>query len=49
MKTLLPLMAAAVLFAEVKPVPPPGINVPAADHAELQAELSKLGESIRKN
>ena len=29
-------------------MPPPGITVPAADRAELQAELEKLGESIHK-
>jgi pimeloyl-ACP methyl ester carboxylesterase len=48
MKTILPLVATAALFAQTKPVPPPGIHVPAADRTELQAEVAKLGESIHK-
>jgi hypothetical protein len=48
MKILLPLFAAATLLAQVKPVPPPGIQVSDADRAELQAGVARLGESIRK-
>src|SRR5437868_13203184 len=59
MKTLpllLPLaLAPALLFAQATPtakqVPPPGVEVPAADAAELKAGLDALGkdlESLRK-
>src|SRR2546421_4308785 len=31
---------------KVRPVPPPGIEVPAADRAELQAGIAELGADI---
>jgi dienelactone hydrolase len=34
--------------ADIKPVPPPGVAVPAADRAELEAGLARLGRSIDK-
>ncbi len=40
---LLPLSA---LAQNVKPVPPPGIEVPAADRAEIEAGLKELGAAI---
>src|ERR1700751_5115326 len=49
MKTILSLLAVVALFAESKPVPRLGIQVPAEDRAELQAGLEKLGESIHKS
>jgi len=48
MKIILSLFAVVALFAESKPVPPLGIQVTAAERAELQAGLEKLGESIHK-
>ncbi len=41
-------LLAAAAQAAVKPVPPPGIPVPAADRADLEAGLERLGQSIRK-
>ncbi|SPF50133.1 conserved exported hypothetical protein [Candidatus Sulfopaludibacter sp. SbA4] len=40
--------AAAIAQQPSKPVPPPGIELPAADHAELQAGLDHLRASIDK-
>ena len=51
MKTLsgaLVLAVAALAQPPVKPVPAAGIEVPAADRAELQAGLAHLRESIGK-
>src|SRR5258708_36551287 len=50
MKRLLPmlLILAGARAAEIKPVPPPGVAVPAADRAELEAGLARLGHSIDK-
>src|SRR6476659_2346524 len=50
MKRLFPafLILAAAQAAEVKPVPPPGVPVPAADRAELEEGLARLGRSIDK-
>src|SRR6266853_883026 len=50
MKRLLPvfLILAAAQAVEVKPVPPPGVVVPAADRAALEAGLKRLGSSIEK-
>ncbi len=47
----LPKLAFATLFlalanAATKPLPPPGIPVPAADRAELEAGLAQLGHRI---
>src|SRR5580704_4460490 len=42
------LLAAAAHAADVKPVPPPGIPIPAADRADLDAGLDRLGQSLRK-
>src|SRR5690349_7699728 len=48
MKRLLPafLIFAAAQAADVKPVPPPGVPVPPADRAELEAGLSRLAKSL---
>ena len=48
MKTALILLLAATLAnaAEIKPIPPPGIAVPDADRAELQAGIDALGKEI---
>jgi hypothetical protein len=43
---LLLLAAVAAQAADVKPVPPRGVPVPAADRAELEAGLGRLGRSI---
>lgn len=49
MKLLLSLLFPAALLAqEVRPVPPPGIEVPAADRAEIEAGVKKLGAEIAK-
>src|SRR5438046_475292 len=50
MKRLLPsfLILASAQAADIKPVPPPGVPVPAADRAELEAGLARLGLSIDK-
>jgi pimeloyl-ACP methyl ester carboxylesterase len=49
MKFLLALLLPAALIAEdVRPVPPPGIEVPAADRAEIEAGVKKLGDEIAK-
>ena len=49
MKFLLALLLPVTLIAqEVRPVPPPGIEVPAADRAEIEAGVKKLGEEIAK-
>ncbi|MEO6741720.1 MAG: alpha/beta hydrolase-fold protein [Chthoniobacteraceae bacterium] len=46
---LLPVAFAITAFAEVvRPVPPPGIEIPAADRAEIEAGVKKLGEEIAK-
>src|SRR5258708_9203580 len=49
-KRLLPMLLifAGARAAEIKPVPPPGVAVPAADRAELEAGLARLGHSIDK-
>jgi dienelactone hydrolase len=33
---------------DVRPIPPPGIEIPAADRAEIEAGVKKLGEEIAK-
>src|SRR5687768_8031352 len=46
---LLPLAASA---QNIKQIPPPGIEVPAADRAEIEAGVKQLGEvitALRKN
>src|SRR4051812_12475539 len=50
MTRLLPLilMLVSVQAAEIKPVPPPGVSVPAEDRAALEAGLARLGHSIEK-
>ncbi len=46
---LLPAALALSAFAEdVRPVPPPGIAVPEADRAEIEAGVKKLGDEIAK-
>ena len=47
---LLPLWtAAALVFAGEKPqIPPPGVEIPAADRAELEAGVKQLGDAIAK-
>lgn len=42
------LLIGGLIGAAVKQVPPPGIEVTAADRAELQAGLDRLGASIAK-
>src|SRR5258708_25808608 len=42
------LILSSAQAAEIKPVPPPGVVVPAADRAELEAGLARLGHSIDK-
>lgn len=50
MKSLLTLSTLLLPFTalaqNVKPIPPPGIEVPAADRAELEAGLKELGDAI---
>lgn len=41
-------LAAGVHAAEVKPIPPPGVEVPAADRTQLEAGLARLSASIDK-
>src|SRR5882724_6449421 len=50
MKRLLPLflILSFAHAAEIKPVPPPGVIVPAADRAALEAGLSRLGRSVEE-
>jgi hypothetical protein len=49
MKFLLALLLPVTLFAQdVRPIPPPGIEIPAADRAEIGAGVKKLGEEIAK-
>jgi len=46
---LLPLAFAASIRAEdVRPIPPPGVEIPAADRAEIEAGVKKLGDEIAK-
>ena len=40
------VLCTAIYAAEVRPVPPPGIEVPAADRAELETGLKRLSASI---
>src|SRR5450631_2805816 len=40
------LLATAAMAQSSKPVPPPGIEVPATDRAELQAGLQRLRAAI---
>ncbi len=40
------LLTSFVFAAEVKPIPPPGIAIPAADRAALTAEVAALGQEI---
>ena len=54
MKTLLVVLFTVVsaVAQEVRPVPPPGIEVPAADRVEIEAGVRQLGDAIaelRKN
>ena len=46
LKLWLPVAAILPLWCEVRPVPPPGVPVPAADRAELESGLARLGASI---
>lgn len=46
MKRLCLLLVPALLAAAERPVPPPGVPVPAADRAELESGLAKLKVSI---
>src|SRR6185436_8381053 len=49
MKLLLALLLPITLIAQdVRPIPPPGIEIPAADRAEIEAGVKKLGEEIAK-
>ena len=49
MKLLLALLFPAVaLSQEVRPIPPPGVEIPAADRAEIEAGVKKLGGEIAK-
>ena len=46
---LLPIAIAVTAVAEdVRPVPPPGIEIPAADRAEIEAGVKKLTEEVAK-
>ncbi len=46
---LLPVAFAVTAAAEdVRPVPPPGIEIPAADRAEIEAGVKRLGDEIAK-
>ena len=46
---LLPAAFAITAAAEdVRPIPPPGIEIPAADRAEIEAGVKKLGDEIAK-
>ena len=46
---LLPIaFAASLRAADVRPTPPPGIEIPAADRAEIETGVNKLGEEIGK-
>lgn len=45
---LMGLLILALGFAQSRPVPPPGVEVPAKDRADLQAGLRRLGQSIEK-
>ncbi|MEO6785539.1 MAG: prolyl oligopeptidase family serine peptidase, partial [Chthoniobacteraceae bacterium] len=46
---LLPAAFAVTAAAEdVRPVPPPGIEIPAEDRAEIEAGVKKLGDEIAK-
>ena len=42
------LILTAAQAADIKPVPPPGVDVPAAERAELEAGLARLGRGIDK-
>ncbi len=42
---LLPISAPA---QDVRPIPPPGIEIPAADRAEIEVGVKKLGDEIAK-
>src|SRR2546426_1125138 len=46
LKILLSVAAILPLWCEVRPVPPPGVAVPAADRTELESGLARLGSSI---
>src|SRR5882762_9084827 len=50
MTKLLPvfLIVSFAQAAEIKLVPPPGVVVPSADRAALEAGLARLGRSIEK-
>ncbi len=50
MSKLLALFAIIILplHAEVRPVPPPGIAVPASDRTELEQGLRKLGDALHR-
>ena len=45
---LLLILAAALQAEPVRPVPPPGVEVPAADRKDLEAGLQRLHASIEK-
>ena len=42
------LICVAACVADVRPVPPPGVEVPAADRAELEAGMKRLSASISR-
>src|ERR1041385_8088887 len=46
LKLALSVAAILPLWGEVRPVPPPGVPVPAADRAELESRLARLGTRI---
>ena len=46
MKKLCAFLWAFTALAEVRPVPPPGVPIPAADRAELEAGLTRLAGRI---
>ncbi|QOY87886.1 prolyl oligopeptidase family serine peptidase [Paludibaculum fermentans] len=45
---LLLILAAALQAEPVRPVPPPGVDVPAADRKDLEAGLQRLHSSLEK-
>jgi dienelactone hydrolase len=47
-RTALFLFAASFAFAQSRPVPPPGVEVPANDRTELEAGLKRLSGSLEK-
>src|SRR5713226_6533989 len=46
LKLCLCVVAILPMWCEVRPVPPPGVQVPVADRTELESGLARLGASI---